>query len=130
MFHALCIFLLVAYACLAGFVLIANARNKRRQLAAINKVKSDVENINSQHLRTVRRMGMHAAVCHDLIIEVLQGEGPGDGYAESHALKYLREGVRSLATPDEKVAWLVREVPVALKRIADERIAIADNFKP
>ena len=112
-----------------GFVLMEHFRRKRLYLLEIKRVEEMTNKINEAHRDSVRRMAANLSVCHDIIIEILQAEA-SDDLVESHALKFLRNGVRHMAGQEDRVRWLVGAVPKVLRSIANERLRAAENYKP
>lgn len=112
-----------------GFVLMEHFRRRRNYLDEIKRVEEMTSKINAAHHDSVRRMAANLSVCHDIIIEILQAEA-SDDLVESHALKFLRNGVRHMASQEDRVKWLVGAVPKVLRSIANERLRAAENYKP
>ena len=66
-----------------------------------------------------KRLTMNLVTAHDLIIELLQAQRLHTNMEESHALKALRLGIQQATTPDDRVRWLVSNVPKVIKMIAN-----------
>lgn len=77
-----------------------------------------------------KRLTMNLVTAHDLIIELLQAQRLHTNMEESHALKALRLGIQQATTPDDRVRWLVSNVPKVIKMIANERLKMSEAQAP
>lgn len=99
-------------------------------LNSIQVVKDAADGLARVHENKVRRLTMNLVTAHDLVIELLQAQRLHTDMEESHALKALRVGIMQATTPEDRVRWLVSNVPKVIRAIANERLAMVDAQVP
>lgn len=121
------ILVLLAVSVYLGYALYRVKRACLYRLDALSKLADDLQTAQREN---IRRFGMNLVTAHDLIIELLQAQRLHTNMEESHALKALRQGIEAATTPENRVAWLVTNVPKVIKAIACERLRQADAAQP
>lgn len=113
-----------------GYLWVTLVLVKRRALRRLDKLSADVEDLEKSQYTRTRKLTMNLVTAHDLIIELLQAQRLHTDMVESHALKALRQGIEAATTPENRVAWLVTNVPKVIRAIANERLKQADAAQP